>query len=65
MGNFGQLDKFTIGRIENLLGKELVEKLKQTISQVVNELEQDEYNPEDIYDYVRGVLVDQIEEFEY
>ena len=64
MENFGQLDKFTIGRIENLLGEELTTKLKQVITQVVNELEEDEYNPEDIYDYVRGVLIDQIEEFE-
>jgi hypothetical protein len=63
MEGFGQLDKFTIGRIENLLGEELTIKLKQVITQVVNELEDDEYNPEDIYDYVRGVLIDQIEEF--
>ena len=64
MENFGQLDKFTIGRIENLLGKTITTKLKQVITQVVNKLEEDEYNPEDIYDYVRGVLIDQIEEFE-
>ncbi len=63
MENFGQLDKFTIGRIENLLGEELTTKLTQVLTQVVNELEEDEYNPEDIYDYVRGVLIDQIEEF--
>ena len=56
------LDKFTIGRIENLLGEELTTKLTQVLTQVVNELEEDEYNPEDIYEYVRGVLIDQLKE---
>jgi hypothetical protein len=64
MESFGPLDKWTIGRIENTLGTEITTRLKQAIIQVVNELEEDEYNPEDIYDYVRGVLIDQIEEFE-
>ncbi len=59
------LDKFTIGRIENLLGEELTTKLTQVLTQVVNELEEDEYNPEDIYEYVRGVLIDQLKEKNY
>jgi hypothetical protein len=62
MEGFGQLDKFTIGRIENVLGIEITTRLKQAIIQVVNELEDDGYSSEDIYDYVRGILVEQLEE---
>jgi hypothetical protein len=61
MEGFGQLDKWTIDRIENILGTEITTRLKQSIIQVVNELE-DDYPPEDIYDYVRGILIEQLEE---
>jgi hypothetical protein len=63
MEGFGQLDKWTIGRIENTLGTEITTRLKQAIIQVVNELE-DDYPPEDIYDYVRGILIEQLEDEE-
>lgn len=62
MEDFGQLDKFTIGRIENTLGVEITTKLKQVIIQVINELESEEYNPEDIHDYIRGVVIEQLGE---
>jgi hypothetical protein len=63
MESFGPLDKWTIGRIENTLGTEITTRLKQAIIQVVNELE-DNYPPEDIHDYVRGVLIEQLGEDE-
>jgi hypothetical protein len=63
MESFGLLDKWTIGRIENTLGTEITIRLKQAIIQVVNELE-DDYPPEDIHDYVRGVLIEQLGEDE-
>jgi hypothetical protein len=62
MEGFGQLDKWTIDRIENILGTEITTRLKQSIIQVVNELYDDGYPSEDIYDYVRGILVEQLEE---
>jgi uncharacterized protein (UPF0335 family) len=62
MESFGQLDKYTIDRMERVLGEKNKENLKNSIKQVVNDLLLDGYAPEDIHDYVRGVLIEEIEE---
>ena len=60
MEDFGKLDAFTISRIEGALETETAVRLRTVISKVANELYKDGYPSEDIYDYVRGVLIEEL-----
>ena len=64
MGSFGQLDKFTIKRIENILKEEDIVTLKKTINSITVDLINDGYEFEDIHDYVVGILVDEFNKLE-
>jgi len=58
---YGPLDTFTLKRITTLLGEKET-TLKAKIDEVVKELIETQYNEEDIYEYIRGLVVKSIEE---
>ena len=61
---FGQLDKFTIKRIENILKEEDIITLKKTINSIIIDLINDGYNLEDIHDYVVGIFRTELDKLE-
>lgn len=61
MEAFGALDQYTVGRIENVLGKIKTTNFKDSIRQVIGDLLLDGYAPEDIHDYIRGVVIEELD----
>lgn len=65
MQGFGKLDSNTIKRIESILQFKDRSQLNITLDNIINSMLEDGFNIEDIYDYVRGVLIEKLNEVEY
>ena len=59
---YSRLDKHTIDRIEGLVNEKALSTLKSSLQTIVNDMFDEGWDEEDVFEYLRGLVIDAIDD---